>query len=78
MPAVLGSRMAVLSVMARKPLKIAVSIVGEIHPRFIIVNNRRQFWSGTVWTTEFRKALLYAHANIVQADCEELRQKLCR
>jgi hypothetical protein len=69
---------AVLSGMAPKPLEIAVTIVGELHPRFVIVNNRRQFWGGTDWTTDFRSALLYAHANLVQRDVEDLRQRLCR
>ena len=44
--------------MPQRPLKIGVSIVGEQHPRFVIVNNRRQFWGGTDWTTNFRKALI--------------------
>ena len=65
----------VLSGMALKPFKIAVSIVGEQHPRFVVVNNRKQFWSGKDWTTEFRNALLYAHAHLAQRDVEELRQR---
>ena len=48
--------------MSHKPLKIAVRIVGTEHPRFVIVSNRKQFWGGTAWTTEYRKALLFAHA----------------
>lgn len=69
---------AVLSGMFRRPLKTGVSIVGEIHPRYVVVNNRKEFWDGTAWTTEYRKALIYAHANLVQADVEDLRQRLCQ
>lgn len=75
---VLLSVTAVLSGMAPRPLKIAVSIVGTEHPRFVIVNNRKQFWDGNDWTAEFRKALLYVHAHLVQADIEDLRQRHCR
>jgi hypothetical protein len=61
--------------MPQRPLKIAVRIVGEQHPRYVIVNNRRQFWGGTEWTADFRQALLYAHANLVQKDVEDLRRR---
>ena len=61
--------------MSHRPLKIGVRIVGEKFPRFVIVNNRKQFWGKGEWTTEFRKALLYAHARLVQHDAEELKQK---
>jgi hypothetical protein len=63
--------------MPRRPLKIAVSIVGTEHPRFVIVNNRRQFWGGATWTSEYRKAFLFAHAWLAQREVEELRQKYC-
>jgi hypothetical protein len=63
--------------MTRKPFKIAVSIVGTTHPRFVIVNNQNQFWSGTDWTTDFRRAMLYTDASFVLHDAEELRQKHC-
>ncbi len=64
--------------MSRKPLKIGIQIVGEQFPRFVIVNNRRQFWGGSNWTAEFRKAVLFAHAWLVQSDVEEFRQRHCR
>ena len=63
--------------MRHKPFKIGVSIVGTQFPRFVIVNNRKQFWTGTDWTIDWRKVMLYAHAWIVQRDAEELKQKMC-
>jgi hypothetical protein len=63
--------------MPRKRLKIGIQIVGTRFPRFVIVNNRKQFWGGGDWTTDLRKALLYAHAWRVQRDVEELRLKNC-
>jgi hypothetical protein len=64
--------------MPRRPLKIAVSIVGTEHPRFVIVNNRRQFWDGVAWTTVCCNAQLFAHAWLAQREVKELRQKYCR
>jgi hypothetical protein len=61
--------------MPHKPIKIGVRIVGEQFPRFVIVNNRRRFWNGKKWTTELRKALLYAHPSLVQKDAEDLKHK---
>ena len=61
--------------MRHKALKIGVRIVGRKFPRYVIVNNRKQFWGNGYWTTEFRKALLYAHAVLVQHDAEKLKQK---
>jgi hypothetical protein len=49
--------------------------VGTKFPRFVIVNNRKQFWGVGGWTTDFPKALLYAHAWLAQRDAEELKQK---
>lgn len=64
--------------MPHKPLKIGVLIVGEQFPRFVVVNNRRRFWSGEKWTAEFRKALLYAHPWFAEQDAEGVRQKYSR
>ena len=61
--------------MPHKSLKIGVTIVGTEFPRFVIVNNRRQFWTGTDWSPDWRKVALYAHAWLVQRDAEELRRK---
>ena len=61
--------------MPQKPFKIGVRIVGQSFPRYVIVNNRMQFWGNGSWTTEFGKAQLYAHAVLVQRDAEELKQK---
>ena len=63
--------------MQHKPLKIGVGIVGTEFPRFVIVNNRKQFWTGTDWSASRRKVMLYAHAWLVQHDTEELKQKKC-
>jgi hypothetical protein len=77
LPASLGCQWLYFDTMARRPLKIGVRIVGERFPRFVIVNNRRRFWTGTDWAKGFRNALLYAHPWLVQQEVEELRQKHC-
>lgn len=61
--------------MPHKPLEIGVRIVGEQFPRYVIVSNRRRFWTGRGWTKDVRKAGLWAHADLVQREAEELRQK---
>jgi hypothetical protein len=61
--------------MAYKPLKIRVRLFNERFPRFVIVSNRRCFWTGASWSKSLGKALLYAHARLVQEDAEELGRK---
>lgn len=60
--------------MARKPVKINVRVVNVDFPRYQIVDNRHRYWTGTGWSKEVSKALLYAHAGIMWPDVLALRE----
>ena len=63
--------------MAYEPT-ICVEIVNFKFPRYVIyaiVDNRRRYWTGTVWTTDVRKALVYANPGIIWPDVLALREK---
>jgi hypothetical protein len=51
-------------------------IVNVTFPRFVIVD-RRRFWTGNGWSRRLRRALLYAHADLLRDDIEMLK-KNCR
>ena len=62
--------------MRRRPPRIEMRIVNVTFPRFVIVD-RRRFWTGNGWSRRLRRALLYAHADLLRDDIEMLK-KNCR
>jgi hypothetical protein len=63
--------------MPRKPLKIEMRIINTDFPRFVIVDGRKRFWTGTGWSRRLREALLYAHADPLRDDIERLKRENC-
>ncbi len=62
--------------MRRKP-KIEMRIVNVVFPRFIIVDRgRHRYWTGEGrgWSRRRHDALLYADADVLRADIEELKK----
>jgi hypothetical protein len=58
--------------------KIGVEIVNLRFPRYaiyVIVDNRRQYWTGTDWTKDVHKVLVYANPGIMWPDVLALREK---
>ena len=57
-----------------KPPKLGVQIVGHRFIRFIIGCNDGTYWTGTEWTPQRHKALLYAHLDVVRTDFRKLKR----
>lgn len=60
--------------MPRRPLKIEMRIINVTFPRFVIVDGRGRHWTGKAWSRQLRRALLYAHADLLRADIEMLKK----
>jgi hypothetical protein len=52
--------------------KIGVTIVGHTFVRFILARNDGHFWTGTDWSPNRHKALLYFHLDLIQKDRRRL------
>ena len=61
--------------MHTRPPKITVQICGKHWPRFIIVNDRQQYWTGQEWAPYRCLAMLYAHVDVVRKDLYRLRRQ---
>ena len=59
-----------------KPPKIEIRIINVRFPRFVIVNGRGRYWTGTRWSRKLCRALVYAHADLLREDIE-LLEKTC-
>lgn len=57
--------------------KIGVQLFGKYYLRFILANDRQEYWDGRGWTPHRRKALLYYDLDLVRRDRRKLiaRQK---
>ena len=62
--------------MRKRPPKIEMRIVNVAFPRFVIVD-RRRYWTGREWSRNLRRALLYAHADLLREDIEKLKMDCC-
>ncbi len=63
--------------MPHKPPKIEMRIINVVFPRFVIVDGRGRYWTGDErpgkgWSRRLRRALLYAHAELLRQDIEKL------
>ena len=58
--------------MRHKSPKIEMRIVNVTFPRFVIVD-RRRYWTGREWSRNRRRALVYAHSDLLWEDIEKLK-----
>ena len=58
--------------MQSKSPKIEMRIINVTFPRFVIVD-RRWYWTGDGWSRRLRRALLYAHADLLREDIAKLK-----
>jgi hypothetical protein len=58
--------------MPRKLPEIHVQLLGRHWPRFVLARSDQMYWTGHGWTPFRRRALLYAHLDVVRGDRLEL------
>ena len=61
--------------MRQKKSKISVKIVGTRWLRFLITNDRQQFWAGSGWADRRSGALWYAHVDVIREDVARLKRQ---
>ncbi len=59
----------------KKPSLIAEINLDAEWLRYVIQDERGRYWTGRGWSRRPRRALLYAHADFLREDIEELKAK---
>jgi len=55
--------------------KIEMRIINVTYPRFVIVDGRGRYFTGKGWHRNLRRALLFAHAELLREEIEKLKQQ---
>jgi hypothetical protein len=62
------------SIMPPRLPKLGVQIVGRQFLRFLIANDRQEYWTGADWSPDRAKALIYAHLHLIRSDLRKLKR----
>jgi hypothetical protein len=59
-------------IMSRRSSTIGVQLIGQRFPRFVLARTDGCVWTGSAWTHDRSRALLYYHLSVIEKDYHKL------